>query len=177
MFFSQLGENILSIGAIFFVCFCVFLLTAAESRFRHLHQVAGWIDIDNKSVWDRYVKDTVNGKIQPGDTVFEAGCGVLAFLTACMEQVPNLTIGGVDGAKKTIELNKTRVEDRLKENFFVGMLPHALDQVSKQSWDVVLCNSVFQYLPSEEDAATTIRHMLRMAKKWVIIAGTQFTCF
>jgi len=96
-----------------------FDVMAAESRFRHLHQVAGWIDITSKTVWDNYVRDVLNDKIKAGDSVFEAGCGVMAFLTACTEAVPDIVIGGLDGAKNTIALNKERVADHLKDNFFV----------------------------------------------------------
>eukprot|EP00400_MALV-I_sp_L67-5_P001074 gene1074-253_t len=150
-----------------------FDVMAAESKYRHLHQVAGWVDITNKNVWDDYVKDTINGKIKEGDSVFEAGCGVMAFLTSCTEAWPNLTIGGLDGAPKTIQLNKERVADHLKNNFFVGMLPDAMadrSMLPDNSWDVVVCNSVFQYLPSEEAAQATVREMIRVARKWVIIA-------
>ncbi|CAD7946374.1 unnamed protein product [Amoebophrya sp. A120] len=145
---------------------------AREAKFSHLHQVAGWVDLDDKKIWDDYVIDTMQGKVLPGDRVFEAGCGVLAFLRSLQESVPGpVTIGGVDGAKKTIELVRSDlapVEDR--DNFSVGLLPDALTQFEENSWDVVVCNSVFQYLADKDQAKRAVDNMLRMARKWVIIA-------
>lgn len=113
----------------------------------------------------------MNGVLRPDDSVFEAGCGVLAFLNSCLLIESNLTIGGVDGAKKTIGLVKdTLVDPRFKDNFFVGMLPDALDSVPSNSWDVVTCNSVFQYLVDKEQAKKAVEGMIRVAKRWVVIA-------
>mmetsp|Transcript_7020 Transcript_7020/g.6021 ORF Transcript_7020/g.6021 Transcript_7020/m.6021 type:complete len:128 (-) Transcript_7020:35-418(-) len=50
------------------------------------------------------------------------------------------------------------------------MLPDSLSDVPDESWDVLICNSVFQYFASHEQALETVKEMLRAAKKWVIIA-------
>jgi len=150
-----------------------FDVLAREAKFRHLHQIAGWVDLTEKQIWDDYVQDTVQGKVRPGDRVFEAGCGVLAFLRAIEEGVGlgKITIGGVDGAKKTIELVQNQLappEDR--ENFSVGLLPDCLGTMAADSWDVVVCNSVFQYINTKEQAKLAVDLMVRMARRWVIIA-------
>jgi ubiquinone/menaquinone biosynthesis C-methylase UbiE len=148
-----------------------FNVLAQESKYRHLHQVSGWVDMDNKNVWDDYVADTMAGKLRSGDRVFEAGCGVLAFLQACLDIQNDLVLGGVDGAPRTIRLIKEKlVHESFRDNFFVGMLPHAMLKVPSDSWDVVVCNSVFQYFGSDEDAVASVWEMIRVAKRWVIIA-------
>lgn len=85
-----------------------FNVLANESKFRHLHQVAGWVDLADRSVWDAYVMDVMDGKLRAGDRLFEAGCGVLAFLRSAQEcsGMSGLVLGGVDGAKNTIKLVK-----------------------------------------------------------------------
>ncbi|KAF4667640.1 hypothetical protein FOZ61_008029 [Perkinsus olseni] len=153
------------------VVFEAFDVLASESRFNHLHQVAGWVDLDDKEVWDRYVRDVLDGCVQSGDRVFEAGCGVLAFLSAALAFMPDITIGGCDGAPRTVRLVKKELApQQFKDNFFVGMLPDCLNGVADESWDVLICNSVFQYFASHDQALETVNEMLRVAKKWVIIA-------
>ena len=57
-----------------------------------------------------------------------------------------------------------------RDNFFVGMLPDSMDQVKDCSWDVVVCNSVFQYMVDKDTARRAVEGMIRVARKWVIIA-------
>ena len=47
------------------------------------------------------------------------------------------------------------------------MLPECLELVPDNSWDVVVCNSVFQYLHSYEQAQSAVEGMIRVAKRWV----------
>ena len=61
----------------------------------------------------------------------------------------------------------SQVEPEFAVNFFVGMLPDALGKIPADSWDVVVCNSVFQYLATEEQARTAVMEMIRIAKRWV----------
>lgn len=147
-----------------------FDVLAKESDYLHLHQVAGWVDMTDKSVWDDYVADVISGKVKPGMSVFEAGCGVLAFLRAVQEQTADIQIGGMDGAPATIQLIKDKLEPDNADSFYSGFMPGALAKVEDESFDVVVCNSVFQYLASDEDAKKSVEGMLRIAKKWVIIA-------
>ena len=144
---------------------------AVEAKFRHLHQVAGWVDISDKSVWDAYVKEVMCGKLKDGDRLFEAGCGVGAFLTSCQLLSENLQLGGMDGACKTITLVKRDLcPQQLANNFSSGMIPDALSSVESDSWDVVVCNSVFQYLVDEAQAREAVLEMLRIGRRWVVIA-------
>lgn len=148
-----------------------FNVLAKESKFRHLHQAAGWVDMNDRQVWDDYVKDVMAGKLRAGDRLFEAGCGVLAFLRACEGLAENLVIGGMDGAGQTVKtVQETLVALEFRQNFFVGLLPDALKRVPDDSWDAVVCNSVFQYLGDEEQAKRSVHEMVRVAKRWVIIA-------
>lgn len=94
-----------------------FNVLANESKFRHLHQVAGWVDLSDKSIWDAYVLDVMDNKLKSGDRLFEAGCGVLAFLKSAQECCgkSGLVLGGVDGARQTIKLVQ---EELVRGSFF-----------------------------------------------------------
>jgi len=148
-----------------------FDVLAKESAYNHLHQMAGWIDIDSAAVWDAYVEDVVGGKLRDGDRLFEAGCGVLAFLRSAEQLAKNVVIGGLDGAAKTIQLIKDKyVSEAIANNFFVGFLPDAMCKVEDNSWDVVVCNSVFQYFADRDQAKSAVEEMIRAARRWIIIA-------
>lgn len=148
-----------------------FDVLASEAKFKHLHQIAGWVDLTDKEIWDNYVKDVIQDKITEGDTVFEAGCGVLAFLQVVQELVPNISVGGNDGAQKTIDLVRNElVAQEFRDNFYVGMLPESMDTIPADSWDIVCCNSVFQYIVDRNQAQRSVEGMIRVSKKWVIIA-------
>lgn len=149
----------------------VFNVLVDESRYRHLHQLAGWVDIDEADVWSDYVRDVMDGVVNDGDRVFEAGCGVLAFLTAVGRIAKLGAMGGMDGAARTIKLVKDRLVDpSQRDNFYVGLLPYGLSPVADSSWDVIFCNSVMQYIPSEKDCRETVIEMLRITRRWAIIA-------
>jgi len=148
-----------------------FDVLARESSYNHLHQMAGWIDIDSENVWHAYVSDVMGGKLRDGDRLFEAGCGVLAFLRSAEQLAKNVTIGGLDGAPKTIQLIKEQfVFGSVADNFSVGFLPDAMSRVEDNSWDIVVCNSVFQYFADIDQAKKAVEEMIRAAKRWVIIA-------
>ena len=134
---------------------------------QHLHQRSGWMDIKDKKIWDSYCRDVCDGKLKNGDRLFEAGCGILAFLRSASTLASDLVIGGCDAAENTIH---DFIPEELRESFFVGTIPNALKSVPEGSWDVVVCNSVFQYLYDEESAKQSVLEMIRIAKRWVIIA-------
>lgn len=70
--------------------------------------------------------------------------------------------------KKTIELVQTELAPpECRDNFFVGMLPESMDQIPDNSWDVVCCNSVYQYIVDKDAAKKATEGMIRVAKKWV----------
>jgi ubiquinone/menaquinone biosynthesis C-methylase UbiE len=147
-----------------------FDVLAAESQFTSLHQAAGWTDLDDETIWQRYVQDVMDTKLKDGDRLYEAGCGVLAFLLEAKKPCKHVELGGCDGAKKTIELVKKDLCPEFAGNFTVGLLPQAVDPVPDNSWDVVVCNSVFQYFASLDQAEEAVRAFLRVAKRWVIIS-------
>jgi len=105
----------------------------------------------------------------------------------------SIKLGGVDGARKTVELcqsdllpnllthtgkdfpdawtkEEAALVEEARQNFYVGMLPDCLVKVPDDAWDVVVCNSVFQYLASHDQAKNAVEEMIRIAKRWVIIA-------
>ncbi|CEM23797.1 unnamed protein product [Vitrella brassicaformis CCMP3155] len=146
----------------------VFGRMAQEGEFDHLHQMAGWKDLDDPTVWHLYVKDTIGStNIRSGDRVFECGCGVGAFLSCVQSIVHGLQLSGVDASQSCIERARVNIADG---HFMVGLLPEATKEMQEGSYDAVVCNSVFQYLPSLDVAETVVNEMLRLSARSVIIA-------
>ncbi|EER11609.1 hypothetical protein Pmar_PMAR009823 [Perkinsus marinus ATCC 50983] len=77
-----------------------------------------------------------------------------------LDAVPDITIGGCDGAPRTVRLVKKELAPReFRDNFFVGMLSHHNS-----------ATFFSRYFASHDQALETVNEMLRVAKKWVIIA-------
>ena len=137
-----------------------------EGREEHLHQTAGWYDIEDAEVWRDYVLDAVGARLAPGQRVFEAGCGVLAFLEVLHSAQPGLSLAGVDGSAESIELVHREVAPRLgidPDAFRVGRLPQALLQEAPEQYELTVCNSVLQYL-SNEHAWQVIESLWNMTR-------------
>jgi SAM-dependent methyltransferase len=139
----------------------------AESAEPKLHQTAGWHDIDDEAVWEDYALDVVQEhRLSPGASVFEAGCGVLAFLAVLKKQRGDLRLWGVDGSESSIELVQSEIAESLgvpPGNFRVGMLPKALHDEPAAKYDLTMCNSVLQYL-SKEDGLGAAKQMINMTR-------------
>jgi len=136
----------------------------SKNNYNNLHQIAGWTDIEDPKLWDKYVADVIQNKIKDGTSIFEVGCGVLAFLTPTKKFFPNIIISGIDGATETIKKVHTQVGITEKDMFLIGYIPNDLDKIPNNSYDCTISNSVFQYLPSLKDAHKTVEHMLRITK-------------
>lgn len=137
-----------------------------EGRSEHLHQTAGWYDIDDAQVWRDYVLDAVGPRLESGLRVFEAGCGVLAFLQVLHTAQPGLALAGVDGCADSIDIVRNEIAPKLEidgGSFRVGQLPQALEQESDAQYGLTVCNSVLQYLP-KDDAWKVIDALWRMTR-------------
>ncbi len=98
--------------------------------------------------------------------MFDAGCGVLAFINAVRTNIPTIQCAGMDGAPGVVTQLKTELCPKLgldPDMFHCGLLPSGMASVASGEFDVCVCHSVFQYL-SHEDAAASVREMLRIVK-------------
>jgi SAM-dependent methyltransferase len=133
-------------------------------RREHLHQTAGWYDIDDAGVWRDYVHDVVGESLRPGSRVFEAGCGVLAFLEVLWARDQTLSLSGIDGSAESIAVVRDEIAPGLgipADRFRVGQLPEALECEATEGYELTLCNSVLQYLGHNE-AWRVIEELYRM---------------
>ncbi len=111
--------------------------------------------------WLQYVEN-ISEKINlsPADKIFEAGCGAGAFLLP-LYQKGYLNITGMDYAKSMVDLSQSLMP---KAQFSVGNISN-LSHFGRDSFDVVLCNSVFLYLDSLESAKKTISEFCQVLSK------------
>ncbi|KAJ5080749.1 arsenite methyltransferase [Anaeramoeba ignava] len=142
-----------------------------NEEFQHLHQKSGWFDISEVEDWEEYVLDVIKDKMKDNSRVFEVGCGCLAFLTVIKKNYKNITVGGIDGMKENEIFIKSNplISENEYQNFHNGIVPNSLEKLIEDhkdyinNWDIILSNSMFQYLSSHEDAERTIRLMLKMS--------------
>ncbi len=134
-----------------------------DSDFEHLHQISGWKDIETVEAWDEVTLDIVKGYIKDGDSIFESGCGVLAFLNSVKRLYPNVTIHGLDAGEALIAKIKSMLPPEEAECFFVGPIPHGLKHFPDNHFDVMLANGVTQFI-SKTEAETWVHEMLRITK-------------
>ncbi len=141
-----------------------FNMLTQQDNLKYPHQVAGWKDILSVDEWDEYVGDVIQDRVNEGMSIFEAGCGTLAFLESVQRICGEVKISGIDAAEQVLQHAKQRLAPATRDRFQVGIVPDALQNIPDASFDIVLCNSVFQYLPNLEVAETAIWEMLRISK-------------
>jgi len=146
---------------------------AEDKKHIYLHQMSGWKDIEDVAIWEKYVADVIQDHIQADSKIFEAGCGCAGFLVSIKKLYPGVKIAGMDAAASTIQrIQKEILPQEDSCHFKVGTLPHDLAQEASGIYDIVLANSVFQYIQSKEDAQKTVQEMIRMAgPKGKVIIG------
>lgn len=142
-----------------------------NSTYAYDHQRSGWTDIEDPEEWKAYVTDVFHNHCRPGDSVFEVGVGMGGFVGVMKKSLENITIGGVDAAPASLALARKTYPD-CADRFVEGFCPSALENIPSESYDLVVSNSVFQYLPSRDACFDTLAHMLRIAKpNGVVILG------
>ncbi|CAG8786579.1 11057_t:CDS:2 [Dentiscutata erythropus] len=121
-----------------------------DSKYTTLHQLAGWFDIEDSEIWEKYVLDIVQEYVKEGHHVFEAG---------------------FDGSDRAIQHLRHAVVNANNNNFFVGTIPDALSVIESGQYDVTISHSVFQYM-SKQNALLAVDEMLRITKPGgVVIIG------
>lgn len=117
---------------------------------------------DDKSLpltyWLSYV-DEITKRVSASkkDRIFEAGCGAGAFLYPLYKDGFK-HISGIDYAEKMTLLAKSVMPNG---TFYTGSITD-MGQIEDSSCDVVLCNSVFLYLNSLNDAKMAISEFVRI---------------
>lgn len=136
-----------------------------QGKYEHLHQLSGWKDIEDPKVWEAFVLDAIRNVVQPGDQIFEAGCGTLGFLKVVSDNIPGVDIYGIDASEEAIaNIQKLESKKIRPEHFVQGYIPSDLGNIPSNTYDVVVCNSVLQYLPDYDIAEHTIKELLRIVK-------------
>lgn len=119
---------------------------------------AGAISADE---WRAYATRRANEMgLQPGDSVFEIGCGAGAFSFVLQEL--GCKVAGVDYSTPLILAAHRAMP---KGTWAVGSA-NALE-LPEQSYDAVMANSVFHYFPNEGYAQQVLRTILKAARRAV----------
>jgi trans-aconitate methyltransferase len=124
--------------------------------------------------WQEYTR-RISEKLgmQPGNSVFEVGCGAGAFLYALRQQHP-LTVGGLDYAAGLVEA----AQQAMPDGDFKAQ--SAQTMATAPQYDFVIANSVFHYF-DEAMAAEVFQAMWQKANIGVAVldiphAATKEAC-
>lgn len=116
-------------------------------------QVSSWLEYIQK------VKQMAN--IKEGESIYEVGCGAGAFLYPFYGE--GYQVGGCDYSHSLVEASRKVMSG-------MDIVNCEANQFSTTAmYDIVLSNSVFQYFPDEEYAASVVEKMWRKARKAVAI--------
>lgn len=126
-----------------------------------LHHVNGFIQLDDAQYAEmvRTVADPIG--IEKGMAVLDCGCGAGAFLEQLQNQYGCARLAGVDYSESLIEVAKLSVEST---DLHVGTICD-LSRWGDESFDAVVCFSVYFYLSSEDEARQAVREAIRVCKK------------
>ena len=100
--------------------------------------------------------------VQPGDTIFDVGCGAGAFLYPLVHQFRH-RVGGIDYSEGLVETAR-RAMPGMQFSVAEASL---LDE--DERYDFVVAHSTFQYFPTLDYAGTVLRRMMNKARKAVAV--------
>lgn len=127
-------------------------------------------DISEDSLNDLFLFIESNLGIRPGESIAEFGCGNGANLLYFKQKFQS-DVSGIDISYRLIDFCKRLFPDR--DKFFL----HDIKKLESKSVDYFICNSVFQYLPTCEDAFDIILEMKRVARKSILITDIKNIMF
>lgn len=117
----------------------------------------------NSKDWARHIEyglKYLKPPLKDGDHVFEAGCGVGAYLKVVKELYPNVSLSGIDLVPEAIEIaNKV-----LPGNFYVGNVIK-LKKEKNNTYDYTASNGVIGYLNNLTEAYQMVQELVRITKK------------
>jgi ubiquinone/menaquinone biosynthesis C-methylase UbiE len=123
----------------------------------HLHHLNGY-DLLSADEWDEMVgKVAAPLGLEPGDRVYECGCGAGAFLASLQRIYPGITVSGMDYSESLVKVAASALAGEFKQGDIrdLSFLPGA-------SYDHVISFGAFQYLNSEQDAEKAVHEMARL---------------
>ena len=119
---------------------------------------AGKVKVGNWKKYTEYISKKLGaGK---GDSMYEVGCGAGAFLYQFYKR--GHKVGGMDYSSSLVGVAR----DIMKGNFETG---EAIKINTKNKYDFILANSVFQYFAHVHYAEHVVTKMLKKANKAVAI--------
>lgn len=77
----------------------------------------------------------------------QVGCGNLSFLSTLQRIFPSARLAGCDPTEAYIQQIHEQVDN--PEDFLCGFAPAVMFPLASNSFDLVVCNSVFQYFPNQ----------------------------
>lgn len=98
--------------------------------------------------------------VQPGNTIFDVGCGAGAFLYPFVHQFQH-RVGGIDYSEALVDTARRAMPGM---QFSVAEA-RLLDE--DERYDFVVAHSTFQYFPDLDYAATVLRRMMNKSRKAV----------
>jgi len=121
------------------------------------------------SRWSFYVQATARETVsrlpvQPGTRILDVGCGTGALLSRLNELYSQAGLAGIDPVPKMLEIARGRLpgDAELREGW-ADRLPF-----DDASFDVVVSNSMFHYIPQPGPALREMRRVLRTGGTLVI---------
>ena len=131
---------------------------AALGMDAELHQLNNWA-LFSAEDWENLSLRTAQFiGVEDGDRVFEAGCGAGAFLHS-LKKLRVVQVAGVDLAGDLIAIAR----NRLQGEFWTGDIQD-LSFASSESYDKVVSQGVFLYLPDMPTVRRAALEMVRIAK-------------
>ena len=114
----------------------------------------------------------IRDRVRDGDVVFEPGCGVLALLCEIKRRYPQVTLHGMEPSEVVMARLWSSLSPEEADHFFLGRLPEGMARIADATFDVLVCNSVLQYMVSDQ-VEFAIREMIRVTKpgRHVLLGG------
>ena len=139
----------------------IWLRKGRSSSGSSLHHVNGFLQLDDDQYAEmvKTVADPIG--IKSGASVLDCGCGAGAFLVQLQKQYDCHRLAGVDYSESLIEVAKHALEST---DLHIGTICD-LSRWQDETFDHVVCFSVFFYLSSVEDARLAVREAIRVCKR------------
>ena len=120
---------------------------------------AGRIEVDDWLEYTRLIAAKL--ALQPGDSVYEIGCGSGALLYPLAER--GIAVGGADYAANLIEHARAAIPDGVFDATDARLVS------AEPQFDAVIANSVFQYFADLDYASAVLDVMFAKARRCVAV--------
>jgi trans-aconitate methyltransferase len=120
---------------------------------------AGMIGLRQWQAYVSWIKEKLG--VRPQDTLYEAGCGSGAFLYPFYQA--DHQVGGLDYSAILIDIARNVMPGMDFKHLSVALME------TEPQYDIVVSNSMFQYLPTLADAEGIVESMLNKARQKIAI--------